>query len=103
MREAVDRILSKLERVRQSGQGWMARCPAHDDGTNSLKVDEGGDGRALLTCHAGYDREAIVKALGLTMPDLFERRNGGGEWTPLLSRMVRTLEHLTKKAINPRR
>jgi hypothetical protein len=102
MREAVDRILSKLERVRQSGQGWMARCPAHDDGTNSLKVDEGGDGRALLTCHAGCDREAIVKALGLTMPDLFERRNGGGEWTPLLSRMVRTLEHLTKKAINLR-
>jgi hypothetical protein len=78
MSEAVDRILSKLERVRQSGQGWMARCPAHDDGTNSLKVDEGGDGRALLTCHAVCDREAIVKALGLTMPDLFERRNGGG-------------------------
>jgi len=72
----VELILCKLERVHQNGLGWMARCPTHDDGTNSLKVDEGDDGRALVHCHAGCTQEAIVKALGLTMAPLFERRNG---------------------------
>jgi hypothetical protein len=78
-------VLGKLERVRQNGQGWMARCPAHDDGTNSLKVDEGDDGRALVHCHAGCTQEAIVKALGLTMADLYARRNGGSPRPPAIT------------------
>jgi putative DNA primase/helicase len=78
-------VLGKLERVRQNGQGWMARCPAHDDGTNSLKVDEGDDGRAWVHCHAGCTQEAIVKALGLTMADLYARRNGGSPRPPAIT------------------
>src|SRR6267142_4232058 len=79
MSDPVARVLGKLERVHQNGQGWMARCPTHEDGTNSLKIDEGDDGRALLKCHAGCSQEAVVEALGLTMADLFEGRNSGGE------------------------
>ncbi len=28
----VDDILGRLEKVRKSGQRWIARCPAHDVG-----------------------------------------------------------------------
>jgi putative DNA primase/helicase len=85
MSEPVARVLGSLDRVRQNGQGWMARCPAHDDGTNSLKVDEGDDGTALVHCHAGCTQEAIVKALGLTMADLFEHRHGGSPRPPAIT------------------
>lgn len=34
----VDMLLSRLERVRQYGKGWSARCPAHQDRQASLSV-----------------------------------------------------------------
>jgi hypothetical protein len=98
----VELVCSRLGNVHSKpGGGYTAKCPAHEDDHDSLSIDAGDDGRALLTCIAGCDNEAIVKALWLTMSDLFERRNGGGEGTSLLSRKARTLEHLNKKAINP--
>ena len=44
----------------------MAKCPAHEDRTPSLRVSAGRDGRALLYCHAGCGTETVVKALGLS-------------------------------------
>ena len=38
----------------------MARCSAHDDGTRSLSVKLGDDGRVLLKCHAGCTTESVV-------------------------------------------
>jgi DNA primase len=84
MSDPVDRVLSKLAQVHQNGQGWIARCPAHDDHEPSLKIDEGDD-RVLLHCHAGCSPEAIVGAMGLTMADLFERRNGGSPRPPAIT------------------
>ena len=55
---------------RPSGTGWAARCPAHDDRTPSLSLHVGGDGRALLECHAGCETGAIVAALGQNMAEL---------------------------------
>lgn len=66
-----DRVLDLLEQVHPSGDGWKARCPAHDDTNPSLAVSEGDDGRCLLHCFAGCSVDAVVDALGLTMPDLF--------------------------------
>jgi hypothetical protein len=63
--------LSRLERVRRSGSGWVARCPAHEDRSPSLSVREGGEGRVLVYCHAGCPTEDVVAAIGLTMRDLF--------------------------------
>jgi DNA-binding transcriptional regulator YiaG len=40
-------VLGRLDLVRKSGKGWMARCPAHEDRTPSLSVSEGDDGRVL--------------------------------------------------------
>jgi len=75
---AVQRFLEQLDTVKASGDGWTARCPAHDDRHASLTVAVGEEGRVLVCCHAGdgcpVDR--IVAALGLTEADLFERRNG---------------------------
>jgi KaiC/GvpD/RAD55 family RecA-like ATPase len=68
-------VLAQLPRAKLHGKGWRAHCPAHDDHEPSLDLAEGNDGRALLKCHAGCEVENIVSVLGLTMADLFERRN----------------------------
>ncbi len=67
-----EEILSHLEGVTKSGAGWMALCPAHDDGKPSLSISKGSDGRTLLKCLAGCRTEDVVAAMGLTMADLFE-------------------------------
>lgn len=67
----VEAILSALNKVRRSGKGWVACCPAHDDRTPSLSITEGDDGRALLHCYGGCDVRSVVEAAGLKMADLF--------------------------------
>src|SRR5262245_24083093 len=57
--------------ARRSGKGYIAKCPAHDDHTPSLSINEGSDGRALLKCLAGCTLDAVLSAIGLTKKDLF--------------------------------
>jgi putative DNA primase/helicase len=64
-------LLSRVKRVKRSGRGWSAPCPAHDDKSPSLSITEGRDGRIVLYCHAGCRPEAIVAAIGMEMRDLF--------------------------------
>ncbi len=70
----VNRVLNALyDRgfdPKSKGNGWAARCPAHDDQKPSLSISEGDDGRVLVKCHAGCRTEYIVAALGLKMRDL---------------------------------
>jgi len=72
----LEKVLDKLDGIRESNGSWKALCPAHEDREPSLSVTEGDDGRALLKCFAGCDTENIVGALGLEMKDLFEQPNG---------------------------
>jgi hypothetical protein len=37
----IDDFLDRLDRVKRSGSGWTARCPAHEDRHASLSVGEG--------------------------------------------------------------
>lgn len=74
--EPVARLLGKLDGIRRSGAGWMARCPAHEDRTASLSITAGDDGRALAYCHAGCTVEAVTEAAGIGTADLFEPRPG---------------------------
>jgi len=72
----IDLMLRKLYEAtgyeaKQNGNGWSARCPAHDDKRPSLTISEGDDGRALLDCKAGCTPQGVVAAVGLTMQDLF--------------------------------
>ena len=74
----VDRVREKLHGVTVAGDGWQARCPAHEDNRASLSLNTGKDGRALIHCFAGCKPDAIVGALGLSWRDVMpasERRN----------------------------
>lgn len=77
---AVEKVLSRLKDVRRTRKGWTSRCPAHEDRKRHLSIAIGDDGRVLLKCFVGCEVEAIVRALGLTMRDLFEKstRQQGG-------------------------
>lgn len=70
----VDVLLSRLDRVRQFGKGWSARCPAHQDRQASLSVTIGNDGRILAHCFAGCAIVDVLGAVGLTLADLFPAR-----------------------------
>jgi hypothetical protein len=87
----LDELLARLDRVKRAGDGWMARCPAHEDGTPSLSITEGDDGRVLLKCHAGCATEEIVSALGLSLSDLFEKTRDG------TSRIVETYDYVDEQ------
>lgn len=80
----IDRVLERLDNVRQHNGYFMACCPAHDDHEPSLSVDEGDDGRVLLHCFAGCAFENIVAAIDLEPKDLFveAKLGGGGGLTP---------------------
>ena len=59
-------LLHKFANVKRGGDGWTARCPAHDDEHNSLSIGEGAGGRLLLHCHAGCSFEAVCAAAGIS-------------------------------------
>lgn len=67
----IDNILQHLDKVKKSGKGYQARCPAHDDGGPSLSLREGDDGRVLLHCFAGCTTASVMAAIGLKLADLF--------------------------------
>jgi len=48
---------------RKSGRGWSACCPAHDDSTPSLSIQDADDGRVLVHCHAGCEQAEVITAL----------------------------------------
>ena len=76
-------LLALLAGVCRSGDGWTARCPAHDDQHQSLSVHHR-DGKWLIKCHAGCDWREIISALGLaefgSLRQPFKR--GGGQANP---------------------
>jgi hypothetical protein len=75
----IERVLDALRahgcNPKRSGDGYAARCPAHDDVNPSLSLGEGDDGRILVHCHAGCDTSAVLGALGLEVRDLFTDRD----------------------------
>ncbi|NBC36247.1 hypothetical protein GTZ99_06710 [Novosphingobium sp. FSY-8] len=48
---------------KKSGDGFVCKCPAHDDNTASLKVTDGKDGKILVHCHAGCDSGDVIGEL----------------------------------------
>lgn len=68
---SIESILSQLKKVKKSGNGWIACCPAHNDQHPSLKISPSNDGKVLLHCKAGCTVEQICKALGISVKDLF--------------------------------
>jgi AAA domain len=75
----IEEFTAGLDRRKaKTGGGFMARCPAHEDSTASLSIDEGNEG-IVVKCFANCDPEDIVERMGFEMADLFyEPRNNGG-------------------------
>ena len=57
-------ILPQLQKVKRSGRGWTAQCPAHPDKRPSFSIADGDRG-VLMHCFAGCSIERIKAALGL--------------------------------------
>jgi hypothetical protein len=68
-------LLARLKNVVRNGDGWTARCPAHDDQRNSLSIHHR-DGRWLLNCHAGCGFKKIIGTLGMSAVDFFDDEPG---------------------------
>ena len=69
---AIDKVTAALEAtgcVQRALGRWG--CPCHGDDDYSLGVSEGRGGRALIKCYGGCATPDVVRALGLTMRDLF--------------------------------
>src|SRR4051812_36861562 len=71
------RRLAPALNARQSGEGWVARCPTHNDRTPSLSISETEEGRVLVHCHAGCEQLQVIQALRHAghWPWLQERRS----------------------------
>jgi hypothetical protein len=71
---AAAKLLDRLERVKQVAPGrWIASCPIHNTKGQALSIREV-DGRVLLHDFGGCGTDEVLKALGLTVSDLFEER-----------------------------
>jgi hypothetical protein len=72
---AADVLIAKLAGVKATGKGrWMAKCPAHEDGSPSLSIREMEDGRVLIYDFGGCGSLEVLGALGLSLTDLFADR-----------------------------
>lgn len=50
-------------KAKKVGNGYSAKCPAHDDSNPSLSLSEGPDGKVLFYCHAGCSQDSVINAL----------------------------------------
>ena len=73
-------VLDRLEQVTGSNGKWMARCPAHQDKSPSLAVNEAED-RVLIHCFAGCETTDVTAAIGLNVADLFYKKLAGSDLT----------------------
>jgi len=60
----IDELADHFNHVRMTARGFTARCPAHDDRTPSLAIDEGATSY-LVKCGVGCSFFSIVDAAGL--------------------------------------
>ena len=72
----LDEVLARLDRVRKCGNGYVARCPAHDDRHPSLSITPR-DARISVYCHSGCEFRDILDRLSISGRDL--RLDDGGE------------------------
>ena len=68
----IDQIVA-LTQARRAGDGFLGKCPAHDDSKASLSFKDAG-GKILLRCFTGCSFDAIREALksrGITVAVLY--------------------------------
>ena len=69
----LERLLSRLENVRQHGDGYRADCPNGHRSKSTLSISMTSEGMLLLHCFAGCPKLDILHPIGLELSDLYER------------------------------
>lgn len=87
---SLDAIISALDGVKERGGRYTAKCPAHDDKSPSLMINERDDGSTSIYCFAGCSAIDVLAALGLS-----ERE----AWRPLADQSA-DYKDLRSKRIN---
>lgn len=68
---SLEKLLNRLNKVKRTGDGkYMACCPAHQDRSPSLAINDLGDGRILLNCFSSCDTYSILRSIGLEWADV---------------------------------
>ncbi|MEU7200248.1 phage/plasmid primase, P4 family [Streptomyces sp. NPDC045470] len=78
MRKDFARFLARFPEVVEERGEYGVPCPVHDDQRPSLFFRLKEDGRLLVRCWAGCERDAILAALGMSARDLFDWVPGDG-------------------------
>ena len=68
----LSKLLNELTDVREEGNSYLARCPAHADGNPSLVITLTDQNTLLLHCRAGCGKNRVLESLQLKMSDLFD-------------------------------
>ena len=90
-------IASLLPGSKRSGDGYMCRCPAHEDKSPSLKVSPGHKATVLF-CHAGCTVIDVLAKIGLRREQLFyDYRPGTGGGNDVRSDMLHVLAQMREK------
>ena len=67
----IDDFIERLEKVRKSGNGYVACCPVHKDRNPSMTITEK-DGKVLCHCFScGANGKQVAEAVGLPYAALF--------------------------------
>lgn len=66
-------IISKFNITRKNKKSCICKCPSHDDKKASLTITHNDkNNKTLIKCGAGCNTIDVLKAVGLTMSDLFD-------------------------------
>jgi len=89
-------VLQRLENVKAASGGFGARCPAHEDKNNSLRVSEG-EKKVVLCCYVGCHIDDIYRALKINKSDLYydKKGNNGMPQDPILCFEIKNTEGKT--------
>jgi DNA primase len=63
MKMSAAETIAKALGGHKTGNGWIARCPAHDDQKPSLSISSGKDNKVLMFCHAGCSQRDVFAAI----------------------------------------